>query len=99
VIYPIKLTFWSENCQEPFMVVESNHEGPLQCSIFPNSIGKGTFCNTVLFQSLVSSSNSWYLREGERNQMRVLVRSWERMLSGDRGQRPPELLWQNELNY
>jgi hypothetical protein len=90
------------------MVVKSNYERTLQCSIFGHSLGlsfyisssgKGTFCNTVLFQSLVSSRNSWYLREGERNKMRVLVRSWEWMLSGDRGQRPPEFLWENELNY
>jgi hypothetical protein len=46
--------------------------------------GKGTFYDEILFKlaiSLLSSSNTWYLREGERNKMRVFVKSW--------GQRPP----------
>jgi hypothetical protein len=113
VISPIKLAFWSENCQEPFMVVKYNHEGTLQSSVFGHSVsllfytssrGKGTFCDIVLFQSarsLVSSSNTWYLREGKRNQMRVLdrFRSWmhQKVLpSDDREKRIPVLLWLNE---
>jgi guanylate kinase len=68
------------------MVVKSNHEKTLQCSVFGHSVGllfytsssgKGTFCNMVLFQSAISlviSSNTWYLRQGERNQIRILVR-------------------------
>jgi hypothetical protein len=116
VISPIKLAFWSESCQELFMVVKSNNEETLQCSVFDHSVGllfytsssgKRTFCNIVLFQSaisLISSRNTWYLREGGRNQMRVLVKFWswmhqEVLPSDDKGQRPPELLWLNEKNY
>jgi hypothetical protein len=116
VISPIKLDFWSGNCQEPLMVMKSNHEGTLQCSVFGHSVGllfytsssgKDTLYDIVLFQSaisLVSSSNTWYLREGERNQMRIFVKFWswmhqEVLPSDDRGQRPPELLWLNEQNY
>jgi hypothetical protein len=54
-------------------------------SLFPiSSNGKGNFYDEILFKlaiSLLSSSNTWYLREGERNKMRVFVKSW--------GQRPP----------
>jgi hypothetical protein len=95
------------------MVVKSNHEGTLQYSVLGHSVGllfytsssgKGAFCDRVLFQSAISlviSRNTWYLREGERNKMRVLFRFWSWMhqvvLPGDdRGQRSPELLWLNE---
>jgi hypothetical protein len=37
VISAIKLAFWSENCQET-LVVKSNHEGTLQCSVFGHSV-------------------------------------------------------------
>jgi hypothetical protein len=40
-------------------------------SLFPiSSNGKGNFYDEILFKlaiSLLSSSNTWYLREGERN--------------------------------
>jgi hypothetical protein len=61
-------------------------------SLFPiSSHGKGNFYDEILFKlaiSLLSSRNTWYLREGERNKMRVFVKTW--------GQRTPELLWEEE---
>jgi hypothetical protein len=77
VISLIKLDFWTESCQDPLMVVEANHEGlcrkssvfynwPFNLLFYISSSGKSTFCDTVLLQSaisLVSSSNTWYLRE------------------------------------